>query len=104
MVDSLLDDEGLAGVRRAYVRQMLGITNVRNDRLEQAFATIRREDFLGPELWQIVQWPRGLGRLGVAKIKMPFARSGGRARVWKKAAFHQRRRGALQRCCRTSRS
>src|SRR5256885_16443319 len=55
----LLDAEGLAIVRRAYARQMLGIANIRNDRLERAFATIRREYFLGPEPWQIVQWPPG---------------------------------------------
>jgi len=59
MVDWLLDEEGLAIVRRAYARQMLGIVNVRNDRLEQVFATIRREDFLGPEPWRIVQWASG---------------------------------------------
>lgn len=58
MADWLLDAEGLAIVRRAYARQMLAIANVRNDRLERVFATIRREDFLGPEPWQIVQWPR----------------------------------------------
>ena len=38
---------------------MLGIGNIRNDRLELAFATIRREHFLGREPWQIVQWPPG---------------------------------------------
>jgi protein-L-isoaspartate(D-aspartate) O-methyltransferase len=59
MADWLLDAQGLAIVRRAYARQMLGLAHIRNDRLEQVFATIRREDFLGPEPWQIVQWPRG---------------------------------------------
>jgi len=58
-MDWLLSAEGLAIVRRAYARQMLGIGNIRNDRLELAFATIRREHFLGPEPWQIVQWPPG---------------------------------------------
>src|SRR5215470_14060396 len=58
-MDWLLSPEGLAVVRRAYARQMLGIGNIRNDRLELAFATIRREHFLGPEPWQIVQWPPG---------------------------------------------
>ena len=58
-MDWLLSAEGLAVVRRAYARQMLGIGNIRNDRLELAFATIRREHFLGPEPWQIVQWPPG---------------------------------------------
>jgi protein-L-isoaspartate(D-aspartate) O-methyltransferase len=58
-MDWLLSAEGLAVVRRAYARQMLGIANIHNDRLELAFATIRREHFLGPEPWQIVQWPPG---------------------------------------------
>src|SRR4051794_22524071 len=58
-MDWLLGPEGLAVVRRAYARQMLGIGNIRNDRLELAYATIRREPFLGPEPWQIVQWPPG---------------------------------------------
>src|SRR5215467_8773233 len=58
-MDWLLSPEGLAIVRRAYARQMLGIGNIRNDRLELAYATIRREHFLGPEPWQIVQWPPG---------------------------------------------
>jgi hypothetical protein len=104
MVDSLLDEEGLAVVRRAYARQMLGITNVRNDRLEQAFATIRCEDFLGPELWQIVQWSRGLARLGVAKNKNAVRSLGRPCARLEESRVHQRRRGALQRCCRTSRS
>jgi len=59
MPDWLLDEAGLAIVRRAYARQMLGIADVRNDRLEQVFATIRREDFLGPEPWRIVRRPPG---------------------------------------------
>src|SRR5215475_7667868 len=58
-MDWLLSPEALAVVRRAYARQMLGIGNIRNDRLELAYATIRREHFLGPEPWQIVQWPPG---------------------------------------------
>jgi hypothetical protein len=43
MPDWLLDEAGLAIVRRAYARQMLGAGNIRNDRLEQVFATIRRD-------------------------------------------------------------
>jgi protein-L-isoaspartate(D-aspartate) O-methyltransferase len=59
MSDWLLDQEGLAIVRRVYARQMLGIAGVRNDRLERVFGTIRREDFLGAEPWRIVQRPPG---------------------------------------------
>src|SRR3954466_11509366 len=58
-MDWLLGPEGLAVVRRAYARQMLATGNIRTDRLELAYATIRREHFLGPEPWQIVQWPPG---------------------------------------------
>jgi protein-L-isoaspartate(D-aspartate) O-methyltransferase len=59
MSDWLLDEKSLAIVRRAYARQMLGVAGVRNDRLEHVFATIRREDFLGTEPWQIVRRPPG---------------------------------------------
>jgi protein-L-isoaspartate(D-aspartate) O-methyltransferase len=59
MSDWLLDQEGLAIVRRAYARQMLGLAGVRNDRLERVFETIRREDFLGTEPWRIMQRPPG---------------------------------------------
>src|SRR5262245_36151786 len=59
MSDWLLDEKGLAIVRRAYARQMLGVAGVRNDRLEDVFATIRREDFLGTEPWRIVWRPQG---------------------------------------------
>jgi protein-L-isoaspartate(D-aspartate) O-methyltransferase len=59
MSDWLLDQKGLAIVRRAYARQMLGVAGVRNDRLERVFATIRREDFLGTEPWLIVRYPPG---------------------------------------------
>src|SRR5262245_59031928 len=38
---------------------MLGIADVHNDRLEQVFATIRREDFLGNQPWRIVRRPPG---------------------------------------------
>src|SRR6516225_5876196 len=59
MSDWLLDQKGLAIVRRAYARQMLGVAGVRNDRLERVFATIRREDFLGTEPWLIGRYPPG---------------------------------------------
>jgi hypothetical protein len=35
MPDWLRDEAGLAIVRRAYARQMLGAGNIRNDRLEE---------------------------------------------------------------------
>jgi protein-L-isoaspartate(D-aspartate) O-methyltransferase len=59
MPDWLFDQEGLAIVRRAFARQMLAHAGVRNDRLERAFAMIRREDFLGTDPWRIVGHPPG---------------------------------------------
>ena len=57
MANWLLNQQELAIVRRAYARQMLAIANVCNDRLEQVFATVRREDFLGDEPWRIARGP-----------------------------------------------
>src|SRR5262245_4994701 len=59
MSNCLLNPQELSIVRRAYARQMLGLAGVRNDRLEQVFATVRREDFLGHEPWRIARWPPG---------------------------------------------
>jgi protein-L-isoaspartate(D-aspartate) O-methyltransferase len=47
----------LAVVRRAFARQMMALANVQDDRIQRAFATVRREDFLGSEPWQIVWRP-----------------------------------------------
>ena len=47
----------LAVVRRAYARQMLAVAGVEDERVEAAFARIRREDFLGAAPWQFVQRP-----------------------------------------------
>jgi protein-L-isoaspartate(D-aspartate) O-methyltransferase len=46
----------LAVVRRAYARQMMALAGVEDARVERVFASIRREDFLGAEPWQLVQW------------------------------------------------
>jgi protein-L-isoaspartate(D-aspartate) O-methyltransferase len=53
----LHNQQELVIVRRTYARLMLAIANVRNDRLEQVFATVRREDFLGDEPWRIGREP-----------------------------------------------
>jgi protein-L-isoaspartate(D-aspartate) O-methyltransferase len=53
------DEDELAIVRRAFARQMMTISGVQDEHLEQVFATIRRERFLGPAPWQIVRWPPG---------------------------------------------
>jgi protein-L-isoaspartate(D-aspartate) O-methyltransferase len=47
----------LAVVRRAYARQMLAVAGMQDERVENAFAKIRREDFLGSEPWQVVRRP-----------------------------------------------
>jgi protein-L-isoaspartate(D-aspartate) O-methyltransferase len=50
------DEAALATVRRAFARQMMAIAGVQDDRVEQAFASVRREDFLGSEPWRFVLW------------------------------------------------
>jgi protein-L-isoaspartate(D-aspartate) O-methyltransferase len=52
-------EQELAVIRRAYAKQILAAADVDNSQLEQAFAQVRREDFLGPGPWVI---PRGFGR------------------------------------------
>jgi protein-L-isoaspartate(D-aspartate) O-methyltransferase len=54
------DEAELAVVRRAFARQIMAIGNVQDERVERAFATVRREDFLGAEPWQIVLWKQKL--------------------------------------------
>lgn len=49
----------LAIIRRAYAKEMLALAGVSsNPALEEAFASIRREGFIGPPPWHIVG-PRG---------------------------------------------
>jgi protein-L-isoaspartate(D-aspartate) O-methyltransferase len=43
-------------IRAAYARQILAAARADNPRLEAAFATIRREDFLGPGPWPMLRW------------------------------------------------
>src|SRR5262249_3931878 len=45
--------DGYAAVRRAYAKQVLAAAGVVDARLEDAFATVRREDFLGPGPWPL---------------------------------------------------
>ena len=52
-------DSELAVVRRAYAKQVLAEVQVSSPRLEAAFATVRREDFLGPGPWVIPRWLDG---------------------------------------------
>jgi protein-L-isoaspartate(D-aspartate) O-methyltransferase len=49
-------EQELAIIRRAYAKQILAQWQVDNSRLEQAFAEVHREDFLGPGPWMIPRW------------------------------------------------
>jgi protein-L-isoaspartate(D-aspartate) O-methyltransferase len=49
-------DAELAVIRRAYAKQILAAVNVSGSRLETAFATVRREEFLGPGPWQVFRY------------------------------------------------
>jgi protein-L-isoaspartate(D-aspartate) O-methyltransferase len=51
-------DTELMIVRRAYAKQVLAAAGVRDARIEDAFAVVRREDFLGPGPWPFFHlWP-----------------------------------------------
>lgn len=45
----------LRAVRRAYAKQTLALAKVIDERLENAFATVRREDFLPAGPWPVFQ-------------------------------------------------
>jgi protein-L-isoaspartate(D-aspartate) O-methyltransferase len=49
-------EQELAIIRRAYAKQILAQVQVDDPRLEQAFAEVHREDFLGPGPWVIPRW------------------------------------------------
>jgi hypothetical protein len=46
-------------IRRAFAKQVMAASGVRDTRVEAAFAVVAREDFLGPGPWQIVRWGGG---------------------------------------------
>jgi protein-L-isoaspartate(D-aspartate) O-methyltransferase len=46
-------------VRRTYAKQIMAAGGVSNRRVEAAFASVKREDFLGRGHWQVVRWGRG---------------------------------------------
>lgn len=54
------DENEMAVVRRAFARQMMAIADVQDERVERAFASVRRENFLGTEPWQLVMWKQQL--------------------------------------------
>ena len=49
----------IASVRRAYAKQVLAAAGVENQAVEDAFATVARENYLGPGPWPILRWGRG---------------------------------------------
>lgn len=54
MAGTTCDDRALAKARQAYARQMLAIAGIDSDPpLEQAFATVARERYLGPPPWRM---------------------------------------------------
>jgi protein-L-isoaspartate(D-aspartate) O-methyltransferase len=54
-----VDEHDLHIVRRAYARQLVGLLGVEDERLENAFAAVPRERFLGSKPWHIRQFPGG---------------------------------------------
>lgn len=46
-------------VRRTYAKQVMAAAGVADRRVENAFAAVPREHFLGPGLWQVVRFGRG---------------------------------------------
>jgi protein-L-isoaspartate(D-aspartate) O-methyltransferase len=46
----------LADIRRAYARQILSLVGVNSPELENAFATVKREHYLGLGPWKIFRW------------------------------------------------
>lgn len=55
----MFSDAELVVLRRAYARQVTFLGNGRNAALEQAFADVRREDYLGAGPWPILRWMGG---------------------------------------------
>ena len=47
-------EQELGFVRRAYAREIMATAGVSDPRVENAFAELRREDFLGPGPWLVV--------------------------------------------------
>ena len=52
-------DAELEIIRRTYAKQIMAGFGVSDRHIEAAFASVKREDFLGRGPWQIVRWGRG---------------------------------------------
>ncbi len=60
MTEAPFTEQELAVVRRAYAKQMMLVSGTAdNSRLEQAFAAVPRERFLGAPPWHISRPTRG---------------------------------------------
>jgi protein-L-isoaspartate(D-aspartate) O-methyltransferase len=46
-------------VRRAFAKQIMAAAGADHASVEAGFATVRREEFLGPGPWRILRWGRG---------------------------------------------
>jgi protein-L-isoaspartate(D-aspartate) O-methyltransferase len=55
----MTSEEHLRIVRRAYARQITSVMGVSNQRIEDAYAEVPREHFLGEGPWPIARWMRG---------------------------------------------
>jgi len=62
-------NERLEIIRQAYAKRVMAAAGVADRRVEAAFAAVRREDFLGRGLWQIVRWDNS--SLGRGYIRTP---------------------------------
>jgi len=58
-IDRVNRDIELEIVRRAYAKQIMATFGVVDRRVEAAFASVKREDYLGRGPWQVVRWGRG---------------------------------------------
>lgn len=54
-----MDQDELEIVRRAYAKQVMAAAGVEDERVEAAYAAVRRERFLGHGPWRIMRWGRG---------------------------------------------
>jgi protein-L-isoaspartate(D-aspartate) O-methyltransferase len=54
-----MSEGDLDTVRRAFAKQVMAAGGAEHAGIEAGFATVRREEFLGPGPWQIIRWGRG---------------------------------------------
>jgi protein-L-isoaspartate(D-aspartate) O-methyltransferase len=55
----MFDATELSILRRAYARQVMFMGRADNPALEEAYASVPREAYLGPGPWSILRWPGG---------------------------------------------